>query len=57
MELVFTKNVGRFKSGQTLDYPKSTWDQIAKSAKMKLADFAVAPKKPLVDLENKGAKK
>lgn len=39
MERIFTKNVGRFVKGQLRDYPKQVWEQLAKSAKMKIEDF------------------
>lgn len=38
---VFTKDIGRFKKGDVREYPKHTWDNIAKSAKAKsLDDFS-----------------
>jgi hypothetical protein len=40
MRRVITKTVGRFKTGQILDYPRGTWDQIAVSAKMNLEAFS-----------------
>lgn len=40
MRLVFTKDVGKnFEAGMIKDYPKSVWERIADSAKMKLNKF------------------
>lgn len=39
MILRFIKNVGRFTIGMVRDYPKSTWEGIAKAAKMPLSSF------------------
>lgn len=39
MQRTFTANVGRFKQGETRDYPKDVWDRIALSAKQKLDKF------------------
>lgn len=38
----FTKDLGRYKKGQSHDYPKAVWEQIAKSAKAKLDSFSEA---------------
>ncbi|MDZ4342346.1 MAG: hypothetical protein U1E51_07900 [Candidatus Binatia bacterium] len=38
----FTKDLGRYKKGQSHDYPKAVWEQIAKSAKAKLDSFTEA---------------
>lgn len=35
---VFTKDVGRYRKGEVREYPKWTWDGIAKSAKAKSPD-------------------
>ena len=35
----FMKSIGRYKEGETHDYPKSTWDQISRNAGMKLESF------------------
>jgi len=41
VERVFTRDVGKnFKKGEVRDYPASTWQQIAKSAKLKLEAFS-----------------
>jgi len=41
MELVFVKNVGeRFKAGDVKNYPKTTWDGIARAAGEPLEDIA-----------------
>ena len=38
----FTRDIGRYHKGQLHDYPKAVWEQIAKSAKEKLANFSEA---------------
>jgi hypothetical protein len=35
---VFTKDIGRYKKGQVCEWPKHTWDNVAKSAKAKSFD-------------------
>lgn len=41
MERIFLKDIGKnFKKGDVKDYPRSTWEQIEKSAGEKLADFS-----------------
>ena len=37
-----TKDIGRFKCGQTRDYPKDVWATIERQAHMKLDDFSRA---------------
>jgi len=44
----FTKDIGRYKKGQQHDYPKAVWEQIAKSAKVKLEGFSEAVETNLV---------
>lgn len=39
MQRVFTKDVGRFKRGEIRDYTRQVWENLARSAKMKLEDF------------------
>ncbi len=44
MQLIFTQDVPRgngdaWSKGQVLDYPKATWEQIAKSLGKKLSAF------------------
>ena len=41
MQRVFTKSVGRYESGQLADYPKTTWDNIAKSVGKPLDSFSM----------------
>lgn len=38
----FTKDLGRYKSGEVHDYPKAVWENIARSAKAKLDSFSEA---------------
>lgn len=35
MQRIFTRDVGRFKTGETRDYARSVWTQIERSASVK----------------------
>ncbi len=39
MERVFTDNVGKHKKGERRDYPRATWDRLAKAVKKPLNKF------------------
>ena len=41
MERVFTKDIGRFKEGDSRNYPMPVWESIAKSAKQALTDITL----------------
>ena len=44
----FMKDIGRYKVGETHDYPKTTWDQLARNAGTKLEAFT----KPIANNPN-----
>ncbi len=40
MERIFTRDMGtKFAKGDKRDYPRTTWDQIARNARMPLEQF------------------
>lgn len=41
MERVFTDNVGKHKKGERHDYPRATWDRLAKSVRKPLHKFTM----------------
>lgn len=57
VELVFTKDAGRFKAGMVKDYPKATWDQIAKSAGFRLNEFTKGIRDAYADSQKGQVKK
>lgn len=46
MRRQFTRNVGRFQSGEVRDYPRPTWEGIARSAGRKLGSITRPPEAP-----------
>lgn len=42
MERIFTKDIGRFNKGDSRNYPKPVWENIAKSAKQALTDITIS---------------
>jgi hypothetical protein len=42
MRRTFTRTSGRFKQGESRDYPKSIWKNIATSLKSDLDEFSVS---------------
>jgi len=42
MERVFKKDIGRFKKGDSRNYPQPVWEGIAKSAKQALTDITIS---------------
>lgn len=59
MEMVFTKNIGKFRKGEVRDFPRSTWNRIARNSNNEISNFAktinelsVSNSKKQVDLKN-----
>tara|TARA_Y100000310_G_scaffold78084_1_gene74716 strand:+ start:7751 stop:7957 length:207 start_codon:yes stop_codon:yes gene_type:complete len=57
MQRVFTKNVGKFKKGETREYPVGTWKQIARNAGMLLKYFSKEISEILDDIKEESAPK
>lgn len=43
----FTKNIGRYKEGQEIDWPHDVWLTVERQSGMKLSDFSIALDNPM----------
>ena len=51
----FTKSVGRFQAGDVRDYPKATWDEVARAAGTKLEHISKAAGEVSTPISNREA--